>query len=233
MVKSKQWVALAVVAALGVLAGGWFLLVSPKRSEAADLRTQAAAQEQTNSQLKTRLQVLRAQAAALPQQTASLADVATRIPYTAAEPDLLRALQDAADTAGVELVSVAPQAFAAVGTGTGSATAAPAATTPATTGARATGPAGSAGTLVAMPVTITVAGTYNATEAFVAALEDLPRAVRLTEVTLANGSSPTASGTVANIDDGKHLLTTLSASVYVAQGATALTIPAVPTAPTS
>ena len=35
MDKLKQMVALALVAALAIAAGGWFLLVSPKRKEAA------------------------------------------------------------------------------------------------------------------------------------------------------------------------------------------------------
>ena len=36
MDKAKQWIALAAVAVIAILAAGWFLVVSPKRSEAAD-----------------------------------------------------------------------------------------------------------------------------------------------------------------------------------------------------
>jgi len=40
MDKLKQYVTFTVLGCLVVLAAGWFLLVSPKRSEAAELRAQ-------------------------------------------------------------------------------------------------------------------------------------------------------------------------------------------------
>ena len=49
MDKLKQWVALTVVGCLGIMAAGWFLLVSPKRTEAAEIREQAVAQESANA----------------------------------------------------------------------------------------------------------------------------------------------------------------------------------------
>ena len=60
MDKLKQYVTLTVLGAVVILAAGWFLLVSPKKGEAADLQTQAASQVSANAVLETQLQVLRA-----------------------------------------------------------------------------------------------------------------------------------------------------------------------------
>ena len=43
---------------VGILAASWFLLVSPKRGEASDLRTQAATQEASNQALQQQLSLL-------------------------------------------------------------------------------------------------------------------------------------------------------------------------------
>jgi hypothetical protein len=66
MDKVKQFVALTVVGALAILAAGWFLLVSPKRTEASDLREQAATQQSANAGLETQLARLKSQAKDLP-----------------------------------------------------------------------------------------------------------------------------------------------------------------------
>ena len=108
MDKVKQWIAVTVLAALAVLAGGWFLVVAPARSEAAELRDQAVLQEGTNTSLATSLEVLRTKAEGLPEKEAELAEVARRIPPGPALPELLRSLEGAAASAGVSLTSVVP-----------------------------------------------------------------------------------------------------------------------------
>jgi hypothetical protein len=104
----KKWVALSAAVSMLVLAAGWFLVVGPKRAEAADIRVQAAQQIATNSTLETQLQVLKAQAKDLPKEQAKLAAVAAKIPNDPALPGLVRALLEAAAASGVELVSVSP-----------------------------------------------------------------------------------------------------------------------------
>lgn len=233
MDKLKQWVALTVVAVLAVAAGGWVLLVSPKRADASDLRDQAAAQQTANAQLRTQIQVLKAQAAALPAEQAKIAAIAVKIPAATQQPELIRALQAAARTAGVELVSIAPSALSDPSTAGGPATGTPAATgTAAATGTSAG--AGTAGTLKAMPVTLVVAGGYFDAEKYLAALEDLPRAFRVTGLTIAPGASPTTlSDAAPNLEDGQHLLTNITGTVYVADGALPLVAATVPAATTT
>ena len=108
MDKLKQWVALTVVGCLAIVAGGWFLLVSPKRQHATELRQAAAIQVDANNALETQLVQLKAQARDLPKEQAKLAAVAARIPDSRAMPALIRALNKAAKSSGVELVSVSP-----------------------------------------------------------------------------------------------------------------------------
>ncbi|MDP9436510.1 MAG: type 4a pilus biogenesis protein PilO, partial [Actinomycetota bacterium] len=127
MDKLNQWIALTVVGCLAVLAGGWFLLVAPQRAEAEALRAQAAAQDGTNSTLRTKLAVLKAQAKDLPKKQAELAAVAAKIPGGPELPALIRALDAASADAGVDLMTIAPGAPVPVGAAAdGAAPAAPA-----------------------------------------------------------------------------------------------------------
>jgi Tfp pilus assembly protein PilO len=237
MNKLKQWIAFTVVGVVAVLAAGWFLLVAPRHAEAAGLRQQTAEQEGANGQLRTALAVLKAQATDLPKEQAKLALVAAKLPDNPAEPELLRALAAAADTAGVELVSIAPGALTPVTPVAAPTTPAVASKTPAAAapGTVAVPPApaaaaSSAGTLMAMPVTISVAGGYYEVEQYLTALEDLTRAFRVTSLAVTPGANPvapvaTGGGTPApmSIEDGKHLITNITGMVYVAAANSPLT----------
>lgn len=240
MDKLKQWVALTVVGALAILAAGWFLLVSPQRAEAADLQEQTETQTSANGALVQRIEVLKAQAQELPAQQAKLAAVAAKIPNDPALPTLIRALTAAADASGIELVSIAPSppvidapvavavdpaAAPTDGTAAPTDTAAPATAAPVTAAA----PAATAGTLARIPVALTVVGGYYEAERYLDALESLSRAFRVSALTLAPGESPTNPREDASTEDGRVLLTTITAEVFMATGRPAdlpVTIPA-------
>ena len=248
MDKLKQWVALTVVGCLGIMAAGWFLLISPKKTEASDLQAQAAAQEQTNAGLRTKLQVLQAQAKELPKKQADLARVAAKIPDNPSLPALIRALTAASQSAGVEFVSVTPGPPAAVAAPAAAAPgqpaaagaaapapAAPAAGAPAAGAAPAAAPVdpAAAGTLAAIPVTLNVVGGYFEVAQFMANLENLPRALRVTNLTLAPGASPTAGDSAkTSTEDGRSLTSTITGSVFMAANRPAPTaVVAPPAAP--
>lgn len=203
----KQWVLLTVVGCLAVLAAGWFLLISPQHAQAADLRTQAAAQDSSNATLRTQISVLKAQAKDLPAQQAAVAEVAAKIPADPGLPALVRALDAASTEAGVELVSITPGTPAPV-TASGT-TAAPGA-------AAAPGAPGSAATtgLQVIPVAVNVVGGYFEVEQLVNGLESLNRAFRVTALSLAPGSSPLSKAAVT-ADDGRTLLATVTGQVYM------------------
>ena len=234
MDKLKQWVALTVVGCLTIMAGGWFLLVSPKRTEAAEVRDQALAQESTNAGLRSKLEQLKVQAKDLPKKQADLARVAAKIPGDPGLPALIRALTAASTSAGVEFVSVTPGAPAAVAVAAPAtpvagaaapaagapAPAAPAA--PADPNAAAAAPASTAGSLAAIPIAINVVGGYFEVSQFLANLENLPRALRVTNLTLAPGKSA-SDKSAGSADDGSSLTSTITGSVYMAANRPAAT----------
>jgi len=235
MDKLRQWVALTVVAVLVIIVGSWFLLISPKRTEASLVREQVVANEAQNANLRTQISVLKAQAKALPQKQAKLAAVAAKIPDNPALPTLIRALHNAADDAGVELVSMAPSkpvAVAAAGApATGVSGAAPAAPAP-VTGA-AVGAGSSAGILQSISLSLNVVGGYFQIEQFFDRLESLSRALKVTQLSLAPGVNPVkvaVPGALAP-KTGDLLGATISGTVYMASGrtTTATTAATVPT----
>ena len=70
MTDTRKWSALAVVLVAAIFAASWFLLISPKRGEAAELEQQAVSRADANARLEQQIQVLKAQQADLPRQRA-------------------------------------------------------------------------------------------------------------------------------------------------------------------
>jgi Tfp pilus assembly protein PilO len=235
MDKLKQWIALSVAGALAILAAGWFLVISPKRTEAADLRTSAEESVSANAVLQTQIEVLKAKATDLPKEQARLARVAAKIPENPGLPALVRALVEASSASGVELVSITPgQPVLATG-------AAPAAGQPAAEGAVAppapaapAGGAAGAGQLASIPVAISIVGGYFEVARFVGQLETLPRALRVNNLSLTPGASPT-SGTAdpAELAEGDSLTTTISGTVFMTAGSKPAAAPAAPAGSTT
>lgn len=222
MDKLKQYVALTVVGCLAVLAAGWFLLVSPKRTEASEVQLAADAQVTANSALRTQIEVLKAQAKNLPKEQAKLAAVAAKLPSNRAMPALIRALTTAAEDAGVELVTLAPGATAVAAPAAAAAPVAPAAGAAPAAPVAGAAPAAAAGQLGTIPVTLNVVGGYFQVQQFLANLEDLKRAIRFTAVNLAPGANPVKPAAPgANVDDGRTLAATLTGQVFQVVGAPA------------
>jgi len=171
MNKMRQWSILAGVGVLAVFGAGWFLLVSPQRAHAADLRAQATTQQQANSTLQSQVSQLQQQKNGLPAQQRLLDQIATKVPNSPALPVLIRQLTSAARGAGVELVSLAPTTPTPVVATT---------TTAVAPGAAAAGPA----PLNQIPLTIQVEGSYFNVESFFREVEHLSRAMLVTEFTL-------------------------------------------------
>ena len=190
MEKMRQWTVLTALGVVGVLAAGWFLMVSPQRSHASQLRTDAASVEQSTAGLRSQIAQLKEQQKGETAQQKRLMEIATQIPDNPQLPALIHELSAAAHKAGVSLDSLAPGAPAAA------AAAAPAA--PA---------AGAAAPLSQIPVTIAVTGSYFNIESFVRALEHLDRALKTTGLTLALNQGDTktagAAGAVPNALTGQ------------------------------
>ncbi|MDP9101916.1 MAG: type 4a pilus biogenesis protein PilO [Actinomycetota bacterium] len=231
MEKLRQYVALTVVLVLAILAAGWFLLVSPERTKAAQINASAASRMAENAGLETQLRVLKQERDDLPKKQAELAAVAAKIPDSRSLPALIRALTTVTASAGVELLTITP------GATTLTAPTAAVAAVPSAAGARPVVgrrvPSATAGQLGTIPVTLAVAGTYYNIERFLAGIEELPRAMRVTSLSLALGTGLVKAGTAPAANSGS-LLANISAQVYTAVGRTspsAVVLPGVPVAP--
>lgn len=220
MTKMRQWSMLTGLAVLVVFAAGWFLAVSPQRHHAAALHTQTVTQQSANAELLSQINQLKQQKQGLPAQQRLLDRFAAQIPDNPALPALIRELASAANSAGVDLESLAPTTPTAAVTST-TGTAAP---TAASTSTGTTPPVAHAGqSLDQISVVIKVTGSYYNVESFFAAVEKMKRALRVTQWSAApatgTGSSSTpiagagSSSTAKQLPPGT-LEATLTALVY-------------------
>ena len=191
MTVTRKWSLLAAVLVAAILAAGWFLLVSPKRSEAADLESQTATQQQKNTQLQSEIRQLQAQLAELPKERAKLATIQKQIPNNPALPSLIRDLTAAGRKAGANIDSLAPSPpvamvaetpVAPVTTSTTAPDSTSSDSTESTDGAAATTPTTPSAaapttesTLFAVPIVVKVTGSYFELEQFVSKVEVLQR----------------------------------------------------------
>jgi len=187
MDKMRQWTMLTLVGVVAIVAAGWFLVVSKERHKAAELRTQASTQQASNASLQSEVNQLLQQKNGLPAQQRKLAGFAQGIPSNPAMPTLIRQLSAAANSAGVDLVSLAPasptlvQAAAVPGVAQTSATASAAAAAP---------------QLAQIPVQIVVQGSYYNIELFFNAVEKMDRKVLVPGYTL-SAAQGTVTGSTA------------------------------------
>jgi type IV pilus assembly protein PilO len=179
----------AVIVLLTLLAG-WFLLVSPKKASAADLRTQTASQESQNLTLAAQVATLKEQKAGLPLQEAKLATIRQRIPDNPALPPLLRSLSALAKASNVTIASLAP--------------APPGPNTSPVVNPSGTPATGVVPQLQTISLTINFSGSYANVELFLNKLESLKRSflvtgLQMTGATGAGATGGTSSPTIAVI----------------------------------
>jgi Tfp pilus assembly protein PilO len=235
MTLTRKWSLLAVVIILGILAAGWFLMVAPKRSHAAELKQRTLTQEQENARLQEKISMLQSQEKDLPKERARLAVIGRQVPNNPALPALIRNLSSAANQVGVTITSMAPalptpvvEAAAPV------APVAPAttSTTGGTSGSDATAtpaaaPVAPAPSLYQVPLTLGVTGSYFELEQFISRLEGLKRSFLVTGFTVGQATSGgTSTGTEETTSAKGDLTLNLQGRVF-------LTPPAAPAAPTT
>ncbi|MDC7120792.1 hypothetical protein OMK64_04510 [Cellulomonas fimi] len=185
--KKRTWIGGTVFVALVIMAASWFLAISPTLAAASELRDQAEQTREFNEMLELRVAKLAADFAKLPEYRAELDQIRTQVPADALLSDYIRQLDAIATARGVTITAISPGTPELVtvvapepaatpapetsGEGTESAPAEGSETTdPAagqTAGATAAAPAG----FTAIPFSLTVLGTYDATLAFLADLQ--------------------------------------------------------------
>ena len=163
--KTRAWIAGALVVSLLLAVAAWFLLISPKRAEAAESREMTVAAQSQNEQLRAEIEQLKQEFAKLPQYEAELAAIRRALPEQDQLNVLTRELEAQAGAANVQLFSVAP------GTPTARTESADAAAAPAADGEAAGTEAGSSANLVQIPVVVTVNGDFQKSEVFLRSLQ--------------------------------------------------------------
>jgi Tfp pilus assembly protein PilO len=206
MTKLRQLWLLTALGTLAVIVGGYFLLVSPQSTKAAELRTEAQEQLQVNAQVQSQIDQLNKQKKDLPKQQADLARFANLIPSNPAMPALIRALTDAADNAGVELVAIKPTLPGwAKGVDPASRTEVPGKV-----------PAVDGTSLVDIPVTLEVEGLYAEMTTFFKEIEDVNRALLVAGFKVVNPDPDLHTDASLNVLKGEieaHVMMTKKAPV--------------------
>lgn len=201
MSMTRKWSLLTAVLIVAILAASWFVLVSPKRSDAAELRAQATKQQSANDSLLQQLNELKAQSLDLPTQKAQLAVLGKQIPDNPALPSLIRDLTAAGKKVGVQVLAMKPGLPAAAAVTVPVAPVAAAAST--TTGADKAGTTPVAATpvpapLYVLPLSLSITGSYFEVEQFINKLEGMQRKFLLTGFSLKPGSgAATTAATTA------------------------------------
>jgi Tfp pilus assembly protein PilO len=131
------------------------LLVLPKMGEVGETQDELETAQDQELTLRAQLAALQDAQANAPETEAEIAEIEDQVPPTADLPELFRLLQGAADSAAVDFFSISP--------GT---------------------PTPSAGYSV-IQSQVTVTGTYFSIDEFLFLLETLPRAAKVTTITVA------------------------------------------------
>jgi Tfp pilus assembly protein PilO len=159
----------AIIAVVAVLAV--FFLVLPKMNEVSKTQEDVAAAEAQETALRAQLASLKEAQANAPQVKARIAELSNEVPSTADLPALIRLLSAAADGAGVDFFTVAP-------------------------GTPQLDPTGA---ISIIPTAISVTGGYFALDQFLFRLESLPRAAKVTSVSITPGATAAPGSTVNSL----------------------------------
>ena len=104
----RKWRLLGIAAAILLMVGAWFAVISPTLQKAEALETETISQLAASEQLRSRISLLKKQSEELPEQEAILAEIGQQMPPTAALPSLIRSLTVVASEANVVVASVTP-----------------------------------------------------------------------------------------------------------------------------
>jgi Tfp pilus assembly protein PilO len=159
----------AIIAVVAVLVV--FFLVLPKMDEVTKTQEDVAAAEAQETALRAQLASLREAQANAPQVKAQIAELSNEVPPTPDLPALIRLLTAAADASPVDFFTVAP-------------------------GNPLLDPSGAFSTI---PTAISVTGGYFSLQQFLYKLESLPRAAKVTSVSITPGGTAPSGSTVNSL----------------------------------
>ena len=196
---AQRWYAGAAAASLGVLAAGYFLLVSPQQSNASDISAQATTVEQANVAAERQVEALKAEYQDLPALQSQVAVIRTRLPRSPEEPTLLRTISALAKSSGVKLASIAVQTPVVIAGGAASAP------------------------VSQLPLSLDVTGSFANTRLFLNGIESMQRSMLVTGLSINRAStSGAANASSGTMTDGIH--TVITARVFTASAGSTPTV---------
>lgn len=237
--KSRLWLGGGALGCVLLLVAGWFLLIQPKRADAAQSREALSSQQQANDRSRAKLDQLKSQFASLPAKRAELAKIRQAMPSDVAEASLQRELDTLAKGSGTTVLSVtdgdqtAFTAGASATTGASASSASSAADAENSTSSGGSTSSGAASGVSTMPVTISALSSFAGSQAFLQKLQDkMPRAFLVTGLNLSAQPAARANLPKPATQNGDVLMT-ITGNVFIldtgAMGA-ASTAGATPTA---
>ncbi|MCU1676633.1 MAG: hypothetical protein JWM93_1391 [Frankiales bacterium] len=192
MANVRKLVTGTVVAALALVAAAWFLLISPKNAQAADIQAQATEEASGHTSLKQQLAMLTEDEKHAVSFAKQLTELQRHMPDDTSEPALIREIYKAADKSGVDLSDVTPGAPIASLTPPPAAKPTPTSTSSTSSSASSTADAEAAPApkpkaavgLSQIPITMTVTGTYTQIKDFLDRVSKFQRAFLVSGVSL-------------------------------------------------
>lgn len=243
MNRNKLSLLIAGVAALVVLAGGWFLGVQPQLAAASANAIQRASIETANATNRSELVRLQQQFTTLDTMKADLADLSASVPSTTDTETFIKELNATATSTGAAITSISvgdavpytsPVAPAAAPTdgstasasasASASPSASPSASASATPSATPTGPATVTNPLITatnftvIPITIAVSGSSDQALAFTKGAQTGKRLFLINSLSSSAASSAGASTDAVTAGTGTQTWT-LSGYIYVLDAA--------------
>lgn len=102
------WILGGALTSVLALVASWFLLISPQRAAAQELRDQQVETEQYNDKLRSRIKELKKMREQLPQYQARLDEIAKQMPEDSALPMFVNQLSLTAKTNNVTIEKISP-----------------------------------------------------------------------------------------------------------------------------
>lgn len=193
MKRSQRWSLATALLIVVVIAIGWFGLVAPQHSHKSSYQSQAANVEQQNLVTQSKINRLQEQQKDVVAEQNQILAISKNVPDTVSLAPYVRAISEAALQTGIDLQSIAPLTPVPVKLAAPATTPKPAPNPTADSTAQSAPrqPAAASNNVLAVPLTLQIAGSYAQIQLFLAKIEGLQRVGEVTSVDLKTGGQRT------------------------------------------
>lgn len=190
----RMWLLVGGVAAVAILLAGWFLFISPQRSNTSSVNARVHTAQDNNAALRLRIAQLKAQNANLPQYLAEVKQAKLALPDSSGLSDFLRTLQSVGSSTQTSVTTLTVGSPTNINGSTTTTTTSSAPGSAPNTGAAANA---GLGPIYQLAITLSVSGQPAQLDDFLSQLQSVqPRAVLITQLT--EGGAAAGVGHIAN-----------------------------------